>query len=144
MKKRMTVAMTVIMGLICVGMLYAGVNFLESVYRNDSIATPSATANAFTVIYTNTGDRVAIGSIFARAQAATGSWSILIVNSSQTNILVAPTALNFDTYGVKYEGYSTVPLGNGGKIIVSGSVASNNATTGTGIIEWGIHRIAAQ
>ena len=107
-----------------------------SIYRNDSIQAAAAT-QAFTVVYTNdTGSKVALASVFANSSLATNSWSISVVNNGQTNVLTAPTALTYVTTGVKYEGYGTVPLGNGGKVIVSGTVETN---AGGSLVQWAVH-----
>lgn len=133
MKKLMA---AVLVSFLATLMAMSAEEFLGSIYRNDSIAAGGAT-QAFTVVYTNdTGSKVALASVFANSSLATNSWSISVVNNGQTNVLTAPTALTYVTTGVKYEGYGTVPLGAGGKVIVSGTVATNAGGT---LVQWQVH-----
>ena len=129
-----TVIGAVVAGIVSV-MAMGATEFLGSIYRSDTVACTNA-ETAFSFAYTNdTGSKVAIASIMARSDYATNNWSILIVNSDQTNILVAPTALNYVTYSIKYDGTGNIPLGNGGKIILNGAVWTNAA----GLVSWQIH-----
>ena len=114
----------------------AAVEFIESVYRNDSVAALEAT-QAFTVSYTNiSGSKMAIASVFAKSSLATNNWTISVVNGNQTNILSGPTALTYANTGVKYEGYGSVPIGAGGLVQISGTVATN---AGGSLVQWQIH-----
>lgn len=132
----------VISGLISAAAM-AGMGFLESAYRSDTVDTSrSTTTNDFTLSYTNTtGGRVAIGSVMAMSTISTGNWSLAVVNNGQTHVLVAPTALTLVTKGIKYEGYGTVPLGKDGVLTLTG-VCGSNAATAT--VKWQVHMLDAQ
>jgi len=126
--------------LVAAQMVLAAAWFMESKYGTYNVTPTDVAGTTFTAgVYTNTGDRVGIGSIFVRANTATGNWSILLIANNQTNQLVAPTALTpSGTYTIKYDGSATVPLGKDGVIMVTGTVYSNAATLG---VQWSVHTL---
>lgn len=110
--------------------------FRESVYGSASIRN----VTAFTVAYTNGADRVVLGSVMARSDGASNTWTIAVVNNGQTNILKTGT-LTEAAYTLLYEGMGTVPLGAGGIVMITGSVT--NAVTTTNTVQYQVHTLDA-
>lgn len=137
MKRNLAVMAAVIVTIFTIGMsVRAASEWLESVYRNDSI-TCTGFLNNFTVSYTNTtGSKVALASVFAMCVTATNAWDITLINNNQTNLLVLPTILNTITNNIKYDGTGNVPLGQNGIVQINGKVRTNAVAP---VVQWAIH-----
>ncbi len=114
-----------------------GAGFRESIYGSKL----SELTTAVSIRYTNGSERVRIGSIMARADAASNTWTIAVINNSQTNILKTGT-LSTTAYTLLYEGNGTVPLGAGGVIQITGTVNTNALLT-TNNVQYQIHTLSA-
>jgi len=97
---------------------------LEGKYGNVTVALDTAVAFELT----NGAERVAIGSIAVRADAASNTWTIFLINNNITNVLKSG-ALSATSHTLLYEGNGTVPWGANGRLRFTGTVNTNAALT---------------
>jgi hypothetical protein len=114
------IAVTAIISVCSTIAVMAAEGWLASIYRSDTYALSSTVSSA----YTNTGDRVTLASIGVQCNNATGTWTIAVVNYGITNTLKTATVTS-PTSDLFYDGYGMVPIGKGGKILISGSIHTN-------------------
>lgn len=116
---------------------WAGGKFLGSDYGTQTVRLSETVAFE----YTNGPERVLLGSIMVKADAASNAWTILLINNNFTNILKTGT-LTSSSNTLLYEGYGTVPLGGGARLRFTGTVNTNGAAT-TNAVQWSVHTFKA-
>lgn len=129
MKK--TIIAAVVSGIMATLTAFAAENWLESFYRNDTVVGTSTS-----IVYTNGSERVTLASVMVQCLQATSTWNIALVNNNITNVIKTGT-LTLASPTLIYEGYGTVPLGASGRILVTGSIHTNNF--GTNVVAIAIH-----
>lgn len=111
---------------------WAGNRFLAARYGRVSVEL--TTAVAFEV--TNGTESVVLGGIAVRADAATSTWTIAVINNSYTNILKSGT-LTPVSHTLLYEGNGSIPWGPNARMRFTGSVHTNAALE-TNVVQWSI------
>ncbi len=112
---------------------FAGGKFLQSQYVTHTAAL--TTSVAFEV--TNGLAGVALGSVFVCADAASNTWTILLINHNVTNILKTGT-LTEAANTLFYESSGGIPWGPNARIRFTGTVNTNAALT-TNVVFAGVH-----
>lgn len=117
---------------------FAGGKFLESRYVTHTAAL--TTSVDFEI--TNGASRVGLGSVFVCADAASNTWTILLINNNVTNILKTGT-LTASANTLFYESSGGIPWGANGRIRITGTVNTNAALT-SNIVFAGVHTQSAE
>ena len=117
---------------------FAGGKFLESRYVTHTAALTTSVA----IEITNGASRVGLGSVFVSADAASNTWTILLVNNNATNILKTGT-LTASANTLFYESSGGIPWGANGRIRITGTVNTNAALT-TNKVYASVHTQSAE
>jgi len=107
-------------------LLFGGPSFTQTQYGTVTVPL----AESVTFEWTNGTERVGLGSVMVKADAASNTWTILLVSNSSayTNVLQIGS-LNSVTNTMLYDGAGNIPVGAGAKIRVTGTVNTNGALT---------------
>ena len=114
---------------------FAGGKLIESRYVTHTAALTTSVAIEFTNKLNAT--RFGLGSVFVCADAASNTWTILLINNNVTNILKTGT-LTASANTLFYESSGGIPWGLGGRIRITGTVNTNAALT-TNVVFASVH-----
>jgi len=137
-KRNALIGMLVVVAAAMATVGIAGSRFHETKYA--TITVELSTAVAFE--YTNTEDRVGVGSVFVTTDNPTNSWVLFLVsnNNAYTNVLTSNTLYTPGNVTLKYDGAGNVPLGKGSRLRCTGTVNTNDHP-GTNYVHYTIQTV---